>query len=204
MVHSIGKRVKQAREEAKITQRELAEQVGISEHAMQKIEWGLTKNPRGLDKLASVLKKTKEYLMYGVQSELPKKIPIIPFQNIKDYLTMTSQDMEKWEDWMLNFGNFGSDCYALRVENDSMCANVPSEKTFKAGEIVIFKKDEKPVSNKFVVYSEDGGKTASFKQYITDGARKYLKPLNPHYPIIPVTSNIKIFGVVVAHADLAL
>ena len=47
-----------------------------------------------------------------------------------------------------------------------------------------------------MVVALDDTNQATFKQLVIDGARRYLKPLNPRYPIIPVERDARICGVV--------
>ncbi|MBF4248855.1 LexA family transcriptional repressor, partial [Vibrio anguillarum] len=35
------------------------------------------------------------------------------------------------------------------------------------------------------------------KKLVVDSGQKYLKPLNPNYPLLPINGNCKIIGVVV-------
>ena len=37
----------------------------------------------------------------------------------------------------------------------------------------------------------------SFKQIVVDGGRRFLKPLNARYPVVPINGNAMIVGVVV-------
>jgi hypothetical protein len=52
------------------------------------------------------------------------------------------------------------------------------------------------IHGSFVVVSEHPHKEATLKQLVSDGNKKYLKPLNPHYPIVEYTVNAAIYGVV--------
>ncbi|TYN14394.1 LexA family transcriptional repressor, partial [Salmonella enterica subsp. enterica serovar Typhimurium] len=38
---------------------------------------------------------------------------------------------------------------------------------------------------------------ATFKKLVMDTGRRFLKPLNPQYPMIEISGNCKIIGVVV-------
>lgn len=54
-----------ARHNAGLSQAQLADKVGVSQAAINKIEVGKTLNPRNLKKFASVLSVTPEWLQYG-------------------------------------------------------------------------------------------------------------------------------------------
>lgn len=49
----------------------------------------------------------------------------------------------------------------------------------------------------FVVVRLDDAQEATFKQLVIDGGSRFLKPLNPRYPVVPINGNATIVGVVV-------
>lgn len=79
--------------------------------------------------------------------------------------------------------------FALRVEGDSM------EPDFKSGMVIIVEPELDPLPNDFVV-ARNGSDETTFKQLVKDGADWYLKPLNDRYPMKPLTSEVRIVGVV--------
>ncbi|MCY1448586.1 LexA repressor [compost metagenome] len=52
-------------------------------------------------------------------------------------------------------------------------------------------------SGKLVVAKLTDSNEATFKKLIEDAGRRFLKPLNPDYPMIQINGNCKIIGVVV-------
>jgi SOS-response transcriptional repressor LexA len=93
--------------------------------------------------------------------------------------------------------DFGGGCaaaepYALRVIGDSM---VPE---FQDGHVIIVDPGMPAVSGAYVVVDYNGETT--FRQFIVEGARKYLRPLNEDFPIIDLTGKYTIRGVVVQRA----
>jgi SOS-response transcriptional repressor LexA len=79
--------------------------------------------------------------------------------------------------------------YALRVRGDSM------EPKFPDGAILIVEPEENPASGSFVIVRHNGGE-ATFKQLMVDGETRYLKPLNPRYPIMEMKPDAVFCGVV--------
>ena len=79
--------------------------------------------------------------------------------------------------------------YALRVNGDSM------EPKFPQGCIVIVEPEENPQHGKFVIVRQNGDEP-TLKQYVEEGSNKYLKPLNPRYPIITMGPDDVFCGVV--------
>ena len=50
----------------------------------------------------------------------------------------------------------------------------------------------------------DDAQESTFKQLVVDGPQRFLKPLNPRYPVIPINGNATIVGVVVAKQQVFL
>lgn len=83
----------------------------------------------------------------------------------------------------------------LRVRGDSMTS--PNGFTVPEGMIILVDPEKEAVSGKLVVAKLENENEATFKQYMTDAGRKYLKALNPHHPPTIINGNCKIIGVVV-------
>ena len=79
--------------------------------------------------------------------------------------------------------------YALRVNGDSM------EPKFPQGCIVIVEPEDQPEHGKFVIIRQNGDEP-TLKQYVVEGSVKYLKPLNPRYPIMIMREDDAFCGVV--------
>lgn len=90
----------------------------------------------------------------------------------------------------------GPRSYAVRVVGDSM-ENPNGKPTYPQGSIIIVDPDQEARHGKAVIVRLEDSKEATFKQLIIDGDRRYLKPLNPRYPIMEINSNATICGVVV-------
>ena len=80
--------------------------------------------------------------------------------------------------------------FSLRVEGDSM------EPEFPQGCIIFVEPEAHAVHGDFVIVCLDATNQATFKQLVQDGAQRYLKPLNPRYPIISIEQDARICGVV--------
>lgn len=74
--------------------------------------------------------------------------------------------------------------YALRVEGDSMTAS--QGRSYPQGSVVYCDPEQAAgvVSGDLVIAKIKGEDEVTFKQYIKDGSRQYLKPLNGSYPVI--------------------
>ena len=116
-------RIKSAREDLKLTKRELAKRIGVHESSINKYEKGLVDIPLSkISELARVLKVTEAYLMgWEEKSEQPPqglKIPVlgtvaagIPISAVEDILDY-EEVPQSWE----NQGEF----FGLRIKGDSM------------------------------------------------------------------------------------
>lgn len=207
----LGERFKTARMEAGLSQKTLGEILGVTAQNISKIEQGLVKHPSDIDKLSVILGKSKEYLLFGTpEHELKnilsakKKIPVISWQQAinLDKLALPLTEIQGVK-FMLNFHDFGEHCFGLVIEDNIMSGH-GSPKSFMEGDVIVIDPKKEPENGKYVIYEEPGASKPGFKQYIVDGSRSFLKPINPQYPAIPVDASIKITGVVVAHVDVKL
>ncbi|CED71571.1 putative phage repressor protein CI [Aliivibrio wodanis] len=83
----------------------------------------------------------------------------------------------------------------LKVKGDSMTSN--SSPSFPEGTAVLVDPCIEPESGKLVIAKLSDVNEATFKRLIIDAGQKYLKPLNPDYPMLPINGNCKIIGVVI-------
>ncbi|QQA77036.1 MULTISPECIES: helix-turn-helix domain-containing protein [Pectobacterium] len=67
-METISQRLKQKREELKMTQAQLAAKAGMKQQSLQQIEAGTTKRPRFLFELANALQCDPHWLQYGKES----------------------------------------------------------------------------------------------------------------------------------------
>lgn len=73
----------------------------------------------------------------------------------------------------------------------------PGQKSYPEG-VIIFVDPNKPYENGSRIVARDPiSGEATFKQYIEDAGRKFLKPLNPQYKIIEISGEIHVCGVVI-------
>lgn len=80
--------------------------------------------------------------------------------------------------------------FALRVIGDSM------EPEFPEGIIITIDPLRAAQHKSFVIVRQNGDTEATFKQLMIEGGRRYLKPLNQRYPIMEMSEDAVIVGVV--------
>lgn len=171
-------RIKSAREDLKLTKRELAKRIGVHESSINKYEKGLVDIPLSkISELARVLKVTEAYLMgWEEKSEQPPQglqIPVlgtvaagIPISAVEDILDY-EEVPQSWE----SQGEF----FGLRIKGDSM------EPRMESGDVVIVKQQSDANSGDTVIVLVNGDDaTCKRLQKIDNGIM--LVSTNPKYP----------------------
>lgn len=196
MSFEIGSVIKKLRTEKKMSQATLAEKVEISTPNISRYESG-KQYPEfeQIRKIADALDVRVSDLFLAAEGSNIKtgpnlyKVPLISWVqagNLKEICL--HNDAENFE-YVETTYKARETTYALRVVGDSM------EPKFPEGSIIIVEANEQPINKSFVIVRQDGDK-ATFKQLIDDGVDSYLKPMNSRYPIIPLSSDSEVCGVV--------
>lgn len=87
----------------------------------------------------------------------------------------------------------GFQCIALRMQGNSMTCK-GNALNFTNADILIFDPEKNPNSGDFVLARIISEKSAIFRQYVNDCGDICLVPLNPSYPTIKLTGDVKIIG----------
>lgn len=101
------------------------------------------------------------------------------------------------EEWMECPKIHSRYAYALRVEGDSMTSPYPGQRSYPEGVIIFVDPDIAVTSGCRVVAKLPYSDRATFKEYREENGKRYLKPLNPQYPIMEITDETRICGVVI-------
>ncbi len=97
-------------------------------------------------------------------------------------------------DWMPLPRRAGPRTYALRVEGDSMSA--PFGRSYPSGCVIFVDPDKRsPASGQRVIAKLEGGDEVTFKQFVQEAGKMFLRPLNPQYP--PIFEAFKVIGTVI-------
>lgn len=98
------------------------------------------------------------------------------------------------EDWYPMPKKAGPSCYCLRVEGDSMTA--PFGKSYPAGSVVFVDPDQRsPANGARVIAKLEGSDEVTFKVFVQESGRTFLRPLNQQYP--PIYEPFKVLGTVI-------
>ena len=169
-------RIKSAREDLKLTKRELAKRIGVHESSINKYEKGLVDIPLSkISELARVLKVTEAYLM-GWEEKTPQsqglQIPVlgtvaagIPISAVEDIL-----DYEEIDSSFQNQGEF----FALRIKGDSMQPKMDD------GDVVIVRQQSDANSGDTVIALVNGDDATCKKLQKTENGIM-LVSTNPNY-----------------------
>lgn len=202
---TIGKRVKSSRDALDITQAQLAEKVGTTQQSIEQLEGGKIKRPRYLPELALALGVSIDWLLKGttdanvsyVGPNIPKgKYPLISYVSAGSWSEACEPyNLTDIDEWYESDTNMFGDGFWLRVEGDSMTS--PVGQSIPEGHIVLVDTGRDPQNGSLVVAKLTDANEATFKKLVIDGGQKYLKGLNPSWPMIQINGNCKIIGVVV-------
>ncbi len=203
---SSGQRIKEAREDLRISQPELAKRARVTKSAVSQWENGSTKELKAdhLLAVAKALNVSPDWLATGRgpkqrtqdidQGSEPKVslIPLLTWAQVRDWhetagASHTSGIMER----VAVIGAFGPRTFALHVCGDSM------EPAFFEGDTIIVDPDREPKGRDYVVVIGKPTSEPTFKQLLVEVDERYLKPANRRYHILPVTADMVIVGVVV-------
>lgn len=202
-----------------MTQEELAKKTGVTKSAISQYESGLTKKMDG-DKLLLIAKSlsvSAEWLIYGKdQYTVQKKdnlpysivntepgpdiigrVPLISWVQAGHWAEIIDNHLPgQADEWRLTTAKVSKNAFALRVKGDSM-TNPHGSPSIPEGYIIIVDPHKQAENGDLIVARLDDSKEATFKKLVIDGSKRYLKPLNPAYPVIEINGNCTICGKVV-------
>ena len=168
-------RIKSAREDLKLTKRELAKRIGVHESSINKYEKGLVDIPLSkISELSRVLNVTEAYLMGWEEEQPPQglKIPVlgtvaagIPISAVEDILDY-EEVPQSWE----NQGEF----FGLRIKGDSMQPKMDD------GDVVIVRQQSDANSGDTVIALVNGDDATCKKLQKTENGIM-LVSTNPNY-----------------------
>ncbi|MDU2939109.1 MAG: LexA family transcriptional regulator [Enterobacteriaceae bacterium] len=104
----------------------------------------------------------------------------------------TLKDIDEWYE---SSAHVEGNAFWLRVQGDSMTS--PSGLSIPEGMLILVDTGKQPKNGSLVIAKLTEANEATFKKLVLDGGQKFLKPLNPQYPLMHINGNCKILGVVV-------
>ncbi|WP_162782110.1 LexA family protein [Arenimonas caeni] len=216
---TFGQVIRQLRKQKRLTQEQLAEQSGVDQGAISRVENGRYLTPESLlEPLAAGLGVRPSEILAAVENAgesireqradyavaMPSGLQAVPLigwvQAGKWNQVENPFDPDVAEGIVYTVNKVGRRSYALKVKGDSM-TNPRGWPTFPPGTTIIVDPTKGATSGDLVVAQIDDEAEATFKKLAEDGGRKLLVPLNPQYPTLQIDQATTICGVVVAIAE---
>jgi SOS-response transcriptional repressor LexA len=201
-----GQRIKSRRMEKNLTQRALGELVGVSATSITYWENAeVEPKNKHLSALSRALDCAPDYILHGATfggevsiAPIHSRIPLIRWNEVNAYYQGDYMKLDKETvDWLYCPVQCGENTFATTVNGDSMTSPYPNNKSYPAGIIIFIDPDAPLVSGSRVMAKLEDSEEATFKEYIEDGGKKLLKPINPQYAIEAFTDGSIIIGVVI-------
>ncbi|ASN72202.1 hypothetical protein 3S15_17 [uncultured Caudovirales phage] len=155
--------------------------------------------------LAKVFGTTVEALIEESMTESPpptapaesiKRVPVVPWEMAAEWaLQPDIKRLPSGTPWELSPDNPPGAIFGLVVRDDTMHA--PSGPTFPMGATIFVDPQREAEPNDFVVGHTGNPQEITFKKLIQDGSQRYLRALNPQFPMVSIDGKFQVVGVVV-------
>lgn len=189
----LGERLYALRKARKLSQRQLGDMVRVSHVSISQWE-SSDSHPSGanLMVLCHALDCTPKYLMYGIDSNSPFS-PLQPASLCNRYPVLSSVQAAKWRElcpdvtsavtdaWFESDAPLHGDGFWLQITNDAM--ESPIGLSIPEGAYVLFDTAREAVTGDLVMVVFRGRREPIFRKLVADAGTKYLKALNPAWPI---------------------
>ena len=207
---TLGIRVRKARRDKKLSQKALAERVGIKQQAIQRIERGDVKNTSYIVQLAHILEVSPDWLANGKEWQAPITYSS-DFQGRYSPALITQAPLLSWSEVEMmhkqscdNNGYFkvpvfnapGGQCFTLQLQDDSMQHDEGEGISFSKGDYIFVSIDRKAQHNDFVIAKLVDSEQVIFRRYVKTKDHEFLTCLNSKYPTIAIDNDVEILGVV--------
>lgn len=197
-----------------ISQEKLGELIGKTQGAVG--HWLNGRREPSLDDIAEIMKALKlpeivlmadgyvrsigddpaDNVSYLGPNKPTKEFPLISWVSAGQWTeALEPYKLDEIEEWPETTVHCSPGSFWLTVKGDSMTS--PVGFTVPEGMIILVDPEEDAKNGRLVVAKLINENEATFKKYVEDAGRKFLKALNPQYPITEINGNCKIIGVVV-------
>ncbi|EOW9544114.1 helix-turn-helix domain-containing protein [Vibrio parahaemolyticus] len=130
----------------------------------------------------------------NISAAVGREIPIVSWVNAGGW--GESPCIESYnQDKKFVTGKMPRNTFGLVVSGNSM-ENCEAKENFPNGSLILVNPDRSAEIGDYVVAVDEATQEATFKQLLEDCGKKKLVPLNPQYPVMDVTENTVIKGVV--------
>ena len=208
-LETLKDRILERRTALGLSQQQLANKAGVSQVTIQHLESGRNATSKKLLEIARALGVTAEWLASGNgQPPAASKVAAAEVQPESfRYPVISWVAAGAWAEAVEPFPPGFSDRYEmsdynskgaafwLEVKGDSMTSPVGTSIT--EGMLILVDTEAEAYPGKLVIAKLADSNEATFKKLVEDGGRRYLKPLNPAYPMEMCMEGCRIVGVVV-------
>ncbi len=202
-------RVLTTRLKRELSQQQLADIAGVSQVTIQHLESGRNQTSKKLVDIARALRVSAEWLMSGAS---PSKTTDDQFES---NVGLAPQPRRSFEYPELSWVQAGAAKESVQELNLADCERHSSESwagengfwlrvvgpsmtpIFQEGMVILVAPDIEPENGQYVVARMIDTDEATFKQFIRDSGKYYLKPLNPSFPTTPMDDTWEIVGTVI-------
>lgn len=140
--------------------------------------------------------KTDHNVSFKAPHEPKGSYPVISWVSAGEWMEAVEPYHRKGIDrWFETTVSCSENSFWLDVKGDSMTS--PVGLSIPEGMVILVDPDVEAINGKLVVAKLEGDNEATFKKLVIDAGQRFLKPLNPQYPMIPINGNCRIIGVVV-------
>lgn len=213
-MNTLADRMKLARKHGNLTQKALAIKAGVEQPVISQLETGKNLQSAHLAKLAHLCGVSAIWLSEGIgdmllgsgvevpvvehaaQLDIVFRYPVISWVAAGAWTEKVEQDRQKLAD-SYEMSDYRSEGLAfwLEVKGDSMTS--PIGQSVPEGSLILVDTGTHAQPGKLVIAKLASSDKATFKKLVDDGGRKYLKPLNPNYPMEKCGPDCRVIGVVV-------
>jgi SOS-response transcriptional repressor LexA len=213
---NLADRLNQRMSDLDMVQEQLAKAAGVSQVTIHNLSTGKSRKSRYLREIATALGVTVDWLELGDgevdllsgESRSLGYANTIQGPDNRGFVPVISWvQAGEWADAEDNFQPgeadeflpcpvaHGMSTFALRIVGDSMTS--PTGRSYPEGATIFVDPDQRGgvTTGDRVVAKINGESAVTFKVFIQEGDRRYLKPLNPQYPII--TDEFRVLGKVI-------
>jgi len=192
----IGERLAALMSERGLSEGELGRRSGVSQPTIHRIVTGESKNPRqdNVEAVAKALGVSSAWLWNGEKAGINNVLPVeVQPQRYYKYPLISSVNAGTGaEEWLYSTENAGERGYWLTIDGDSMTA--PTSPSFPEGTRVLVQPEGfNIISGKYYIAANNDGET-TFKRYLRDGGKEYLKALNADFEMIEMRNEWHLIG----------
>lgn len=129
-------------------------------------------------------------------AESAKRVPVVPWNMAAEWAIRPEIGrLPSGTPWEISPENPPGAIFGLVVRDDTMHA--PSGPSFPMGGTIFVDPRREAEPNDFVIGYTGNPVEITFKKLIQDGSQRYLRALNPQFPMVSIDGNFKVVGVVI-------